>query len=113
MSSEGATPIDSGLGRGRPADMPTRGTTSGAGQARGLDDAEAARFAEHRPIPAANAWPDDAVLVTYAELRRLVALHLEVCRQSMPREKPWEWLTLRAGAVRDGEAPLLLSEVLD
>jgi hypothetical protein len=71
--------------------------------------------AEHpaRPMPGANAWPDDAVLLTYPEVRRLVALHLDVCRQSMPRERPWEWVTLRANAVRDGEVPLLLAEVLD
>lgn len=66
-----------------------------------------------RPMPGANAWPDDAVLLTYAELRRLVALHLDVCRQSMPREKPWEWITLRADSVRDGMTPLLVAEVLD
>jgi hypothetical protein len=67
----------------------------------------------HRPHPAANAWPDDAVTVTYAELRRLVALHLELCSATMPRDKPWDWMRMRAGAVRDGEAPLLLSEVMD
>lgn len=66
-----------------------------------------------RPTPAANAWPDDAVLLTYAELRRLVALHLDVCRRSMPRDKPWEWMALRSTAVRDGEVPLLIAEVLD
>lgn len=67
----------------------------------------------HRPVPAANAWPDDAVLLTYAELRRLVALHLDLARQGMPREKPWEWIASRGRAVRDGEVPLLLAEVLD
>lgn len=67
----------------------------------------------HRPVPAANAWPDDAVLLTYSEVRRLVALHLDVCRQSMPRDKPWEWMALRATALREGEVPLLLVEVLD
>jgi hypothetical protein len=66
-----------------------------------------------RPHPAANAWPDDAVTVTYAELRRLVALHLELCSATMPRDKPWDWMRMRAGAVRDGETPLLLSEVMD
>lgn len=66
-----------------------------------------------RPHPAANAWPDDAVTVSYAELRRLVALHLDLARQGMPADRPWEWISQRAGAVRDGEAPLLLSEVME
>jgi hypothetical protein len=66
-----------------------------------------------RPHPAANAWPDDAVTVTYAELRRLVALHLELCSATMPRDAPWDWMRMRAGAVRDGETPLLLSEVME
>lgn len=65
-----------------------------------------------RPEPAANAWPDDAVLLTYGELRRLVALHLDLCASTMPHDRPWDWMRMRAGAVRDGEAPLLLSEVL-
>ncbi len=29
------TPKDSGMSKGRPQDMPTRGTTGGAGQAKG------------------------------------------------------------------------------
>lgn len=66
-----------------------------------------------RPHPAANAWPDDAVTVTYAELRRLIALHLELAARSMPGAEPWAWMKLRAGAVRDGEVPLLLSEVME
>jgi hypothetical protein len=68
---------------------------------------------ELRPLPGANAWPDAAVLLTYAELRQLVALHLELCSSTMPADRPWEWMRLRAGAIRDGEAPLLLSEVMD
>lgn len=66
-----------------------------------------------RPHPAANAWPDDHVTVSYAELRRLVALHLELCSATMPRDAPWDWMRMRAGSVRDGETPLLLSEVMD
>jgi hypothetical protein len=31
---KGAFPKDSGMGSGRPADMPSKGTTSGAGQAK-------------------------------------------------------------------------------
>ncbi len=31
----GATPVDTGLGAGRPPGMPTEGPTGGAGQARG------------------------------------------------------------------------------
>jgi hypothetical protein len=65
-----------------------------------------------RPHPAANAWPDNAVTVTYGELRRLVALHLTLCASTMPHDRPWVWMKLRAQAVADGEAPLLLSEVL-
>jgi hypothetical protein len=30
----------------------------------------------------------------------------------MPHDRPWVWMKLRAQAVADGEAPLLLSEVL-
>lgn len=67
----------------------------------------------YRPLPGANAWPDDAVLLTYAELRRLVALHLDLVAQTMPHDRPWAWVAVRAGAVRDGEAPLLIGEVLD
>lgn len=66
----------------------------------------------HRPAPAANAWPDDAVLLTYGELRRLIALHLTLCASTMPHDRPWGWMKARARAVEDGEAPLLLSEVL-
>lgn len=66
-----------------------------------------------RPHPAANAWPDDAVTVTYGELRRLVALHLDLTWQGMPHTEPWAWVRARAGAIRDGEAPLLLAEVME
>lgn len=69
-------------------------------------------FLAHRPVPSANAWPDDAVLVTYGELRRLVALHLDLARQGMPRDRPWDWVAMRAEAVGSGEVPLLLSEIL-
>jgi hypothetical protein len=67
----------------------------------------------HRPHPAANAWPDDAVTLTYAELRRLVALHLDLARNQMPNTQPWGWVKERARAMRDGETPLLLSEVME
>jgi hypothetical protein len=66
----------------------------------------------HRPQPAANAWPDDSILLTYGELRRLVALHLTLCASTMPHDRPWDWMRMRAAAVADGEAPLLLSEIL-
>jgi hypothetical protein len=68
---------------------------------------------ETRPLPAANAWPDDAVLVTYTELRRLVAHHLDLAAQLMPQDRPWSWMRTRIKAIRDGEAPLLLSEVME
>jgi hypothetical protein len=67
----------------------------------------------HRPMPAANAWPDEAVLLTYAELRGLVSLHLDLCRECMPNVGPWDWIKERARAMRDGETPLLLSEVME
>lgn len=67
----------------------------------------------HRPIPAANAWPDDAVLITYGELRALVALHLDNLSAVMSKSHPWEDAWRQARAIRDGEAPLLLSDVLD
>jgi hypothetical protein len=66
-----------------------------------------------RPVPATNAWPDDAVLLTYAELRGLVSLHLDLVRECMPRTEPWGWVEARARAMRDGETPLLLSEVME
>jgi hypothetical protein len=66
----------------------------------------------HRPAPGANAWPDDAVLLTYGELRALVALHLDLARECMPNTQPWGWVKDRARAMRDGETPLLLAEVL-
>jgi hypothetical protein len=66
-----------------------------------------------RPHPGANAWPDDAVTVSYAELRQLVALHLDLLASNMGKVAPWEDARRSAGAMRDGETPLLLSEVLD
>jgi hypothetical protein len=66
-----------------------------------------------RPHPAANAWPDDAVTVTYGELRRLVALHLDLAWQGMPNAEPWLWIRHRAKAMRDGESPLLIAEVME
>jgi hypothetical protein len=53
-----------------------------------------------RPHP--DAWPDDAVLLTYRELRRLVSLHLE--RYGV------EPATVRA--VLEADVPLRLGEVL-
>jgi hypothetical protein len=66
----------------------------------------------HRPTPGANAWPDDAVLLTYGELRQLIALHLTLCASTMAHDRPWVWIKERARAVSEGEAPLLISEVL-
>lgn len=53
-----------------------------------------------RPHP--DAWPDDAVLLTYRELRRLVALHLDRYHADDGA----------ARAVLDGDVPLRVSEVL-
>jgi hypothetical protein len=51
--------------------------------------------------PHSDSWPDDAVLLRYAELRRLVSLHLG--RYGDARS---------ARAMLDGDVPLRLSEVL-
>jgi hypothetical protein len=52
--------------------------------------------------PRLDMWPDDAVTLTYPELRRLVALHLDrYCEPGSGR------------AMREGDVPLRLSEVLD
>jgi hypothetical protein len=53
-----------------------------------------------RPHP--DAWPDDAVLLTYGELRRLVALHLDRYHADDGA----------ARAMLDGDVPLRVSEVL-
>jgi hypothetical protein len=60
-----------------------------------------------------GCWPEDAVTLTYTELRRLVALHLDLARQGMPNTNPWGWVKQRARATLDGEIPILVSEVLD
>lgn len=69
-------------------------------------------LAAYRPADG-GVWPEEHITLSWAELRRLVALHLEVCRQAMPRERPWDFMAMRATAMRDGEVPLLLSEVMD
>lgn len=52
--------------------------------------------------PRLDRWPDDAVTLTYPELRCLVALHLDrYCDPGSGR------------AMREGDVPLRLSEVLD
>lgn len=52
--------------------------------------------------PHLDSWPDDAVLLRYRELRALVALHLDrYCEPGSGR------------AMREGDVPLRLSEVLD
>jgi hypothetical protein len=78
------------------------------------DAAQPARdpLAAYRP-DSGGVWPDDRLTLSWAELRRLVALHLETCARSMPREKPWQFMAERTRAMRDGEVPLLVSEVLD
>jgi hypothetical protein len=54
-----------------------------------------------RPRP--DWYPDDAVTLSYRELRQLLGLHLERCAQDPDL----------ARAMRDGESPLHLAEVLD
>jgi hypothetical protein len=67
----------------------------------------------HRPHPAANAWPDDALTLSYIELRRLIALHLAQLAATMPRDRPWLFAEAAARAMAEGETPLRLREVLE
>jgi hypothetical protein len=56
--------------------------------------------------PRLDHFPDDAILLTYRELRQLVGLHLEACATAVaPADS--------ARAMRDGETGLRLHEVLD
>jgi hypothetical protein len=57
--------------------------------------------------PRLDSWPDDAVTLTYHELRNLVALHLRAADSSVLTG------SALARAVCDGEVPLRVSEVLD
>lgn len=57
--------------------------------------------------PRLDHFPDDAILLTYREIRRLLALHLEGCGSSVLSGHGL------AQAMREGEAPLRLAEVLD
>lgn len=57
--------------------------------------------AEEPRRPRLDYFPADALLLTYPEVRRLLALHLEQCGADDA-----------ARAMRDGETPLRLSEVL-
>ncbi len=69
--------------------------------------------ADGRYRPSGDSWPEDGITLTYGELRRLIALHLDQAWQGMPHHQPWGWVRARATAMRDGETPLLLSEVLE
>lgn len=62
--------------------------------------------------PAAGRSPYDSVTLLYGELRQLIALHLDQARLTMGRRAPWTDVERLAGAVRDGEAPLRLGEIL-
>lgn len=118
LPSEVLESVDAGRGiRGwilRPEDLdrlPTL-TTAAPTEEEEAASATSALLAAYRP-DAGGAWPEDRVTVSYAELRRLIALHLSTCAQTMPRERPWHFMALRARAMLDGEVPLLLSEVMD
>lgn len=58
-----------------------------------------------------GAWPDDAITLTYGEIRQLIALHLDRLGDSLGRISPWEDAHRAAAAMRDGETPLLIREV--
>jgi hypothetical protein len=78
------------------------GERARAERAEGLGEETTPRPIEEDPRrPHPDAWPDDAVLLRYAELRRLVALHLE--RYTNTRV---------ARAMLEGDVPLRLAEVL-
>jgi hypothetical protein len=66
-----------------------------------LDEALAGPVDDDPRRPHPDSWPDDAVLLRYRELRDLVALHLD--RYADART---------ARAMRDGDVPLRLAEVL-
>lgn len=69
---------------------------------------QAATIAGHPSVdadprrPHLDSWPDDAVLLRYRELRDLVALHLDRYAEGDA-----------ARAMREGDVPLRLAEVLD
>jgi hypothetical protein len=60
-------------------------------------------IAEDPRRPSLDHFPDDAILLTYREVRQLLALHLEACSDSPHL----------ARAMREGESGLRLAEVLD
>lgn len=60
-----------------------------------------------------QAWPEDALTLTYGEMRQLIALHLDQLGHTLGRVAPWEDAHRAARAMRDGETPLRVSEVLD
>lgn len=59
-------------------------------------------IAEDPRRPQLDHYPEDALLLTYREVRQLVGLHLEQCGGADP-----------ARAMREGETPLRLAEVLN
>lgn len=69
-------------------------------------------LAPYRP-DAGGVWPDSHLTLSYGELRALIALHLDLCWQGMPGAEPWAYVRARSAAMRDGETPLLVGEVLE
>jgi hypothetical protein len=57
--------------------------------------------------PHLDSYPEDAILLTYREVRQLLGLHIEAVGDSVLSARD------QARAMRDGETPLRLAEVLD
>lgn len=86
--------------------LAARATTDQTG--RPLPDEPALPPLEEEPRrPRLDHFPHDALLLTYREVRQLLALHIEAVADSIMSASG------QARAMREGETPLRLSEVLD
>lgn len=84
-----------------------------AGPAALLGDAQAEEPLNPQESAAAGRSPFDSVTLTFGELRQLLALHLDQARLTMGSLAPWADVERQARAMRDGETPLRLAEVLN
>lgn len=62
--------------------------------------------------PDEGVWPDGGITLTWHELRLLIALHLDQLGYTLGRVAPWDDARRTAQAMRDGETPLRVSEVV-